>query len=451
MKNILALLFLLISTQTLLATTPNTDFSFKKALLIDNHAYTRHDVLPSNSLSVNQLAGELYNLGFDVSVLSNLPANQLKARIEEFYQSADGESPTLFYYSGRIFIDENHGSALMPVDAVSQESEIISLREINQLAVNNNKTGNNQNFLLIDASFDTEQKNLAYPQCLGKIPKSDGVIFSAHNAKGSHLASVVSDYIPVLINELYEVQKIETAFSRIDNQTESISWMKTSLLTNDFFYAELAASVVSANMSMSIVDMPTFPFPPPKASANYTFDKNLFAGLSNLTQSSERIENALKKSGYYEKSYYQIPNGYALVTRIEKMESNGAPAPEDERWNVNDKGTSSFDLFEYFKSLFLADEGHYRIIVFLVTSDNVQMTDRIMLMSEGEDFLSSGLNRLPPEFDAMPFTDSHYCTALIYEWHKIEHEEAVFMEPSKFLGQYHLAKNKFVEYLEAEK
>jgi hypothetical protein len=29
----------------------------------------------------------------------------------------------------------------------------------------------------------------------------------------------------------------------------------------------------------------------------------------------------------------------------------------------------------------------------------------------------------------------------------MEHEKPIFMEPSKFLGQYHLAKNKFVEYI----
>jgi hypothetical protein len=194
--------------------------------------------------------------------------------------------------------------------------------------------------------------------------------------------------------------------------------------------------------------MPMFPFPPPKASASHIFDNDLFSGINSLTQSSERIENALKKSGYYEKSYYQIPNGYALVTRIEKMEFDGAPAAETERWNVNDTGSSgSFDFLSYFKSLFTAETGHYRIIVFLVTSDDVQMTERVMLMSEGQDFLSSGLNRLPSEFDIMPFTEDHYCTALIYEWYKVEHEDPKFMEPSKILGYYHLAKNKFVEYL----
>ena len=457
MKNILILLTFLISTQTLLASANN--FPYKKALLIENYKYDGYSRLPDNSQNITDLARRLTHLGFDVRVLSNLLAGEIGFEIEAFYQNSKGMDATLLYYSGYIVTESNERSVLLPIDldADSPSSPMMSMQEVAQLAANSSTRKDKQNIVLFDAFFETKQSRANPQKSMETITQNQGVTISIYDAKEDNLLSRASNYIHSFINEIIEAQSLRNAFKDIDKSTGSISFVNTSFFTDEIFVSENIASAVhtepAAVIAIEALDMPMFPFPPPKASASYRFEKDLFSGINNLTQSSERIENALKKSGYYEKSYYQIPNGYALVTRIEKMESDGTPAADAERWNVSDTGvgSSSFDILSYFKSLFFANEGHYRIIVFLVTSDNVQMTDRVMLMSEGQDFLSSGLNRLPPEFDAMPFTDSHYCTALIYEWYKVEHEEAKFMEPSKFLGQYHLAKNKFVEYLEAEK
>jgi hypothetical protein len=194
--------------------------------------------------------------------------------------------------------------------------------------------------------------------------------------------------------------------------------------------------------------MPSFPFPPPKASASHTFEENVFAKANNLYEVSELIEGALKKSGYYEKSYYKIPNGFALVTRMEKIKIDGSPAEDTERWDINPASTgNSFSLMSYFKSLFVADDGNYRIIVFLITSENMRQTEEVMTMEAAKKYLTKGYNRLPNYFKTIPFSEDHSVSALIYEWHKMEHEKPIFMEPSKFLGQYHLAKNKFVEYI----
>ena len=205
------------------------------------------------------------------------------------------------------------------------------------------------------------------------------------------------------------------------------------------------------NSSNEAYVMPSFPFPPPKSSASHTFEEEVFEQANNLYEVSELIEGALKKSGYFEKSYYKIPDGFALVTRMEKMKPDGSPAPVDERWNINHNSTgSSFDLMSYFKSLFFAKDGHYRIIVFLITPENLRQSEDKMTMEEAKKYLTKGFNRLPNSFKNIPFTDEYSCSALIYEWYKVEHEDPVFMEPSKFLGQYHLAKNKFVEYIGEE-
>jgi hypothetical protein len=442
MKNILVLFILSISIQISFAKNSNTG-QYKTALIIDNNDYGGSDILPNNSGNITELAASLQGVGFSVKVLSNPKADELNDSVHRFYNDLPAsDCVSLLYYGGQISSDYGELASIIPVDKASRN--LLSIQKIADLS--NEKSGrNNQHFLLFDAFFTTKTN---YKDIVQGIKLGEGAIISTHDAKPKNLRGEASNYLPSLIAQIFESQPLKSAFENIDATTESSSRVNSNAYSYDIF----REYQVAATMVLSALEMPEFPFPPPKASANYTFDKNLFSGINNLTQSSERIENALKKSGYYEKSYYQIPNGYALVTRIEKIEPDGTPAVAEERWNVSDTGSSSsFDLLSYFKSLFFANEGHYRIIVFLVTSDNVQMTDRIMLMSEGQDFLSSGLNRLPSQFDSMPFTENHYCTALIYEWYKVEHEEAKFMEPSKFLGQYHLAKNKFVEYLEEEK
>ncbi len=208
---------------------------------------------------------------------------------------------------------------------------------------------------------------------------------------------------------------------------------------------------IKPNKAERMFIMPSFPFPPPKASASHTFEQNVFSKANNLFEVSELIEGALRKSGYFEKSYYKIPNGFALVTRMEKMKPDGSPAPDAERWNVNHENAGGgFDLLSYFKSLFLAADGHYRIIVFMITSENMRQSEEVMTMEEAKKYLTKGYNRLPNTFKNIPFTDDYSCSALIYEWYKVENEEPQFMEPSKFLGRYHLAKNKFVEYIGEE-
>jgi len=444
MKKLQFLFLLFISVHITSAKSYN--YTHKTALIIDNYDYGGIDLLPYNSSNITDLARFLSQVNFEVKVLTNLNTQDLDADIRDFYNSLPSESVSLLYYGGQISSSDNGRADLIAVDNNLKNplKKQLSVQQIIELS-RNNQGGDSHNFFLFDAFF-TEQD---YRKKAEQTTLKQGDILSFYDAKKENVLGESSKYLPVLIDELYQSQPLYITFENVDKRLQSISQVTTNWHNRDVFQEEhQTASIIS----ISEVEMPSFPFPPPKSSASYTFDKELFSGINNLTQSSERIENALKKSGYYEKSYYQIPNGYALVTRIEKMENDGSPASEEERWNVSDTGSnSSFDLLSYFKSLFFAKDGSYRIIVFLVTSNNVQMSNNIMLMSEGQDFLSSGLNRLPPIFDQIPFTENHYCTALIYEWYKVEHEEAKFMEPSKFLGQYHLAKNKFVEYLEAEK
>lgn len=191
--------------------------------------------------------------------------------------------------------------------------------------------------------------------------------------------------------------------------------------------------------------MPTFPFPPPKSSTNYVFEKEYLSNFENLYEVGNILDQTLKLCGYHERSYYQIPEGFALVTRMEQIELDATPSPIPDRWNAPHKEEyTTFTLKKYFQSLFFAKKGKYRIIVFLVTSIPFSQTETQMKIDDAQRFLKKGYNSLPIDFQSIKFTEDYECTALIYEFDKMEFEEGIQIESSKHLAFEHLKKNNFI-------
>src|SRR3546814_19896976 len=77
-----------------------------------------------------------------------------------------------------------------------------------------------------------------------------------------------------------------------------------------------------------------------------------------------------------------------------------------------------FSLRDYFSALFSAPEGHYRVIVFVV-SDKPFATSRGAASREhAAPWLQGGLNLLPAAIANLPVSANHACTALIYQFPK---------------------------------
>ncbi len=194
--------------------------------------------------------------------------------------------------------------------------------------------------------------------------------------------------------------------------------------------------------------MPAFPFPPPKASARYLLDASFFTNSNSLYDVSQVLDQSLTGCGYHERSYFQVPKGFALVTRVEKIKTDVSPYPVPERWEAPGTDTkSSFSLMDYLKALFYAKEGRYRILVFIVSAEPFVQSEKEMSLDEAEYFLRSGFNTIADAYKQFPYTDAHDCTVLIYEFSKLEHEEAEQISISAYQGLEHLTKNQFLPTL----
>jgi hypothetical protein len=114
--------------------------------------------------------------------------------------------------------------------------------------------------------------------------------------------------------------------------------------------------------------LPIFHLPVPMASArdDITDIVNGQIKKSNilLKDIDSILTRALDSCGYFEKSYYGVHNGFALVTLMEKIYEDGRSAPNSIRWIHDNRPAIEFTMVGLMKMLFTANPGYFRTIVF---------------------------------------------------------------------------------------
>lgn len=172
--------------------------------------------------------------------------------------------------------------------------------------------------------------------------------------------------------------------------------------------------------STAPADFPQFPWPPPSPSEQMDLPRaRLLAALPsspNLFDVGEHLTAGLDSTGYAEHSFYAVPNGFALVARLERILENGRPAPGGFRYLP--PGHEPFSLTTYLSGLFVAPVGYYRQIVFVVTDVPFAATGQELTQREATELLREGANRLPAYFRNIPFGPDCEVTVLIYEFEK---------------------------------
>lgn len=184
---------------------------------------------------------------------------------------------------------------------------------------------------------------------------------------------------------------------------------------------------------------PVFPWPPPTPSARLVIPSEVFPRQETLGRASMYLESALNRAGYAEISYYIIPGGIAVVTRLEHIYPDGRPFESSERWLVDDESMQTLSLSAYVKELFAVDEGFYRVVVFVVSDKAFGASNRPVTREEATEWLSNGYNTLPSELVERPLSASHKCTALIYEFRKNHGTSPHLLIPSPLGATQHLA------------
>ena len=140
-----------------------------------------------------------------------------------------------------------------------------------------------------------------------------------------------------------------------------------------------------------------------------------------------------------------MPQGFALVSKIERFKRDGTPEKSSDRWSI-EPPPAPFSLRSYLDNLSTAQSGYYRVIVLVVT-DALLETDAEALVSgsEAEQWWKGGNFYLPPAYLLSDFTDDFTCTALIYVFKRESKDgETVLLAKSEIQGRVHLEQSNLI-------
>jgi hypothetical protein len=188
--------------------------------------------------------------------------------------------------------------------------------------------------------------------------------------------------------------------------------------------------------------IPAFPWPPPLPSASVVVPLRLLAdtnGKAVLSDIDATLVDALDATGYYDKAYFSVPDGFALVTRLEQIEANGKSLPPPDRWSVQVKPLREFSLPAYLQALFAATPGYYRIIAFIVTDVPIAEKSAPVSREVAGKWLSEGANKLPGDVGQQGVTPAFAVAALVYQFEQPGRgKQAILLVEEALPGREHL-------------
>jgi HEAT repeat protein len=163
--------------------------------------------------------------------------------------------------------------------------------------------------------------------------------------------------------------------------------------------------------------LPVFPWPPPRFSDWHILPSHLFGSDNNtLGDVREKLRGVLSGLGYDSQGLFEVPDGFALVTRVERIQDDGTAFPSPARWTRSRIPPSG--LSDYLRTLLLEKPGQFRLFVFIFTPlGNFEHSQRTFSEDEAWDLVNAGGRVLTPELRQTPFR-GYYSHVLIYLFRK---------------------------------
>jgi hypothetical protein len=169
-----------------------------------------------------------------------------------------------------------------------------------------------------------------------------------------------------------------------------------------------------------------FPWPPPRPTIRYQLPMGLVTkgAAEGLASLFGRVEEAMARAKIDEYATYAIgDNGFAVVARLEAIESDGRPKSGSARWTVQ-APSSHFSLRAVVASLFFAPPGYYRVIALIVT-DRVLGNNYArgeLTPTAAKDLLQGSQRQLPADLKMNVAPAGARTEALIYEFERTSYD-----------------------------
>lgn len=163
--------------------------------------------------------------------------------------------------------------------------------------------------------------------------------------------------------------------------------------------------------------MPSFPFPPPSCYSRFEIPSTVFNNVKLLGDVDNKLRTAMDNKGYNQRSYFYVPNGFALVTQLEQYNVKDATIRNDAtRWLDYPKQEAFSGIMSYISSFIMPNKGYFRLFVFIVTNEPFGGSKQKVSKSEASAWLNQGFNKLPTAIKNAPYTEGYAVTVLVYEF-----------------------------------
>jgi hypothetical protein len=187
--------------------------------------------------------------------------------------------------------------------------------------------------------------------------------------------------------------------------------------------------------------LPRFDWPPGPPSYEKRIPARLLRadhGTTNLGTVAQRLTDALDGAAYLY-SFLSVPDGFALVTRMEQILPDGSRSSTP--WSRELPRAGDLGFMAFIRALFTAPPGLYRVIAIVVTEAPRDRAAAPMTERRLDTLLSCGSTQLPEAIAAIDYTDRTRADALIYEFSKTRSDEpaAPVVDPRRS-AQLHLEK-----------
>jgi hypothetical protein len=166
--------------------------------------------------------------------------------------------------------------------------------------------------------------------------------------------------------------------------------------------------------------LPDFPWPPPPATRLVLPRPAIVGrpGVASQADVADVLVEALEQRGYLERGFFRVPDGFALATKLERIDDEGEPAPEASRW-AQGNVPAEFSLSAILKRLAGVPPGRFRVLVFIVTPEPFGSSGQPVSGDVAEGWVTTGFNQLPREFRQVPVDADTACTVLVFEFERL--------------------------------
>jgi hypothetical protein len=223
-----------------------------------------------------------------------------------------------------------------------------------------------------------------------------------------------------------------------------------SVYNTNAFSVEMHITNTTNNSSIkeSVQSLKQFPLPYPRPSAVLPLKPAEFSSLNYFYQIDSVLSHALTSCRYDAKQYYYIDGGgFALVTQMEQIDKKGKSLSPPARWQATINGDLN-NVLDYIKALFSAPSGNYRVLVFIISNQDISGQKESISQKDAEAWLANGYNSLPLSLKKNPLSDSTTCTLLIYHYTKMPGIAGSEIFPDNITGQMHYDNSQLASFIE---